>query len=108
MAENEMNGTVGEFLRAHPQATLDMMTPVGYVCLTPELGAALLDGGQAYAHPGVSGSEHLADAVDILEQTFCTLVQDENNPDLFHALTDFPEETLWEEAATPQLGIMQM
>ena len=67
-----------------------------------------LDGGQAYAHPGVSGSGHLADAVDILEQAFCTLVQDENNPDLFHALAGFPEETLHGEAATPQLGIMQM
>ena len=108
MAENEMNGTAGEFLRAHPQATLNMMPPVGYVCLTPELGVALLDGGQAYAHPGVSGSGHLADAVDILEQTFCTLVQDENNPDLYHALTDFPEETLREEAAAAQLGTMQM
>lgn len=90
MAGNEMNGTVGVFLRAYPQATLDLMTPAGYICLTPELGAALLDGGQAYAHPGVADLGCLVDGVDVLEQTFCTLVQDENNPDLFHALTDFP------------------
>lgn len=108
MAESEMNGTVREFLKAHPQATLDAMTPVGYVYLTPELGAALLDGGQAYAHPGISGSGHLVDAVDVLEQIFCTLVRDGNDPELFHALTDFPEETIQEETAAPQFGAMQM
>lgn len=50
-------GTVADFLRSHPDATLDMMTPGGFVLLTPELGAGLLAGGTVPAHPGCPGGE---------------------------------------------------
>ncbi len=50
-------GTVADFLRSHPDATLDMMTPGGFVLLTPELGAGLLRAGRyppIRAAPGVN------------------------------------------------------
>lgn len=47
--------TVADFLQSHPDATLDMMTPGGFVLLTPELGAGLLAGRAVPAHPGCPG-----------------------------------------------------
>ena len=76
-------GTVADFLRSHPDATLDMMTPGGFVLLTPELGAGLLAGRAVPAHPGCPGSEHqrMAGADEILCQTFSELTQDKKRPD---------------------------
>lgn len=44
--------TVKEFIEQNPDATLDMMTPVGFMQLTPEQAAELLQGECVNAHPG--------------------------------------------------------
>ena len=45
--ENEKTfGSVEAFLKSHPQATLDLTTPMGFVHLTPEQREELLDGGK--------------------------------------------------------------
>ncbi len=107
MGDTKTYGNVEAFLKSHPQASLDMMTPVGYIYLTPEEGRKLLEGGQVYAHAGISGSEHMVDTGVVLEQHIFQLKQDEENPDLFYALTNFPEESL-EETESAQMEDMQM
>lgn len=92
MAQNEICRTVKEFLREHPNSTLDLMTPMGCIYLLPEQGEAVLRGEQVNAHPGVPDCEQLINANEILCQTFCTLTQDKDDPNLFYALTDYPEE----------------
>lgn len=42
--EKEVNGTVREFLERHPEETVFMMTPGGYVYLVPEQIGNLLAG----------------------------------------------------------------
>lgn len=79
-------------MREHPNSTLDLMTPMGYIYLLPEQGAALLRGEQVNAHPGVADCYQAINANEILCQTFCTLAQDKDDPNLFYALTDYPEE----------------
>ena len=44
--------TVREFLEQHPGSCFDMMTPGGFVCLTPEKAALLLSGESVKGHPG--------------------------------------------------------
>jgi len=44
--------TVKDFITKHPGATFDMMTPCGYVYLTPEKATALLEGQSTKGHPG--------------------------------------------------------
>ena len=86
--------TVADFLRAYPSATLDMMTPGGYVTITPELGRQLLAGGSVPAHPGCPGREleRQVEAGELLPQDIIDLYADANDPDRFHALTDYPME----------------
>ena len=101
--------TVADLLRSHPEATLDMMTPGGFILLTPELGAGLLAGGTASAHPGCPGSEvqRAAEADEILCQTFSALTQDKTDPTRFYALTDWPMECTTAEEETQGLGLCQ-
>ena len=106
--ENEKTyGSVEAFLKSHPQATMDMLTPIGYIYLTPERGKELVEGTQIYAHPGVSGSGLMVNADEVLFQHIFQLHQDEKNPNLFYALTDFLEESL-EETESAQMENMQM
>jgi len=44
--------TVREFIERHPCANLDMMTPGGFVYLTPEKAQLLLSGQSIKGHPG--------------------------------------------------------
>lgn len=44
--------TVREFIEQNPGATLNMITPGGYVTLTPAMAADLLQGNSVDAHPG--------------------------------------------------------
>lgn len=102
-------GTVADFLRTHPDATLDMMTPGGFVLLTPELGAGLLAGGTVPAHPGSPGSEleRTVEADELLCQTFSELTQDKKDPARFYALTEWPMEHASVEEETQGLGLCQ-
>ena len=47
----QLSSTVKGFLLEHPNATVDLMTPGGYVHLIPEKGKALLNGIPVPAHP---------------------------------------------------------
>lgn len=102
-------GTVADFLRTHPDATLDMMTPGGFVLLTPELGAGLLAGGTVSAHPGCPGREleRTVEADELLCQTFAELAQDKKDPARFYALTVWPMECTAAEEKTQGLGLCQ-
>lgn len=60
--------TVKEFIETHPEASLTMMTPGGYVQLTPEAGRRLLNGEPVIAHPGMSGSFRSVDPEELLPQ----------------------------------------
>ena len=51
----QLRSTVRGFLMEHPKATVDLVTPEGYLRLTPEDGKALLDGKPAQISSGVSG-----------------------------------------------------
>jgi len=43
---------VREFIERHPNAAFDMMTPYGFVYLTPEKAKLLLSGQNVKGHPG--------------------------------------------------------
>jgi hypothetical protein len=61
--------TVREFITEHPGAAIDMMTPGGYVSLTPEKARALLQGESAEGHPGDPEYAMEIDAEDLPAQT---------------------------------------
>ena len=85
--------TVEQFLREYPDCTLDLITPYGYVTITPEQGRELLNGGQFYAHPGAPEYGMKMDAEEILCQEFETLLQDEKDPKLYNGFTYYPDQT---------------
>lgn len=60
--------TVREFLLQHPGASFDMMTPGGYVSLTPEQAEGLLAGESAAGHPGCAGFGMEVTADELLPQ----------------------------------------
>ena len=60
--------TVEQFLREHPDATLNLATPGGYVSITPEQRETLLNGGQTGAHAGSSDSWQHMSADELLGQ----------------------------------------
>ena len=101
-------GTVADFLRTHPDATLDMMTPGGFVLLTPELGAGLLAGRAVPAHPGCPGREleRTVEADELLCQTFSQLTQDKKDPSR-SSLTEWSMECTAVEEETQDLGLCQ-
>lgn len=88
----QLRNTVKGFLMEHPNATVDLMTPDGYVHLTPERGKALLNGIPVPAHPGASGYERLVDAEEILDQHICACNQDSADENHYAMITEPPAE----------------
>ena len=64
--------TVREFIEAHPNASFDMMTPGGYVYLTPETAQLLLAGHNVKGNPGSAEFARDVPAEELLEQEICT------------------------------------
>lgn len=60
--------TVREFLTSHPGASFLMMTPGGYVSLSPEQAAGLLAGGSTAGNPGYPGCDMEIPADELLPQ----------------------------------------
>lgn len=60
--------TVREFLTSHPSASFNMMTPGGYVSLTPEQAAGLLAGESTAGNPGCPGCDMEIPADELLPQ----------------------------------------
>lgn len=63
---------VRDFITQHPGATFDMMTPGGFVYLTPQKTKDLLDGNSVKGHPGCPEYAIEIDAEDLLMQTVIT------------------------------------
>lgn len=64
--------SVREFLEGHPGETFDMMTPGGYVYLTPQKAQHLLAGGTVMGNPGCPGFDMPISADELLEQVVCS------------------------------------
>lgn len=60
--------TVREILERYPNDSFDMMTPGGFVYLTPEKAQALLAGESVMGNPGCSGFDMEVAAVELLSQ----------------------------------------
>lgn len=60
--------TVREFIERHPSASFDMMTPGGFVYLTPERAKLLLAGQSVAWHPGSPEYAMEVPAEELLEQ----------------------------------------
>lgn len=72
VSAEEARITVREFIEAHPNASFDMMTPGGYVYLTPETAQLLLSGQSVKGNPGSSEFARDVPAEELLEQEICT------------------------------------
>lgn len=57
-----------EFMKKYPDDSFDMMTPGGYVFLTPEQAKGLLDGKSVMAHPGDPACAMTVDAEELLSE----------------------------------------
>ena len=94
--------TVKEFIVENPNATLDMMTPRGFVYLTPEKAQELLAGESVMSNPGCSGFDMAITAEELLGQT----VENANFSDgAWHLLTAMAQEQSqgssgWEQGVT--------
>ena len=51
-AQGSLAAMLGGFIKTHAKSELFLLTPGGYVNLTPEQGQALLSGHAALGHPG--------------------------------------------------------
>ena len=80
--------TVKELLEAYPHDSFQLMTPSGFVDLTPNETEILLRGEAVMAHPGASGYALPVPAEEILELEIETLKQGEDGR--WYALVDTP------------------
>lgn len=67
-AEEGAPVTVLEFLTSHPGASFNMMTPGGYVSLTPKQAEGLLAGESVSCNPGCPGFDMEVTADELLPQ----------------------------------------
>ena len=72
VSAEEKRVTLREFIEAHPNADFDMMTPGGYVYLTPETAQLLLSGQSVKGNPGSSEFARDVPAEELLDQEICT------------------------------------
>lgn len=91
---------VQEMLIKYPQASFDMMTPGGFVFLTPEAARELLSGKSVIGHPGVSESARVVTADELLNQE---VFSSEYSNNVWHMLSDFPQ--MEQDSASPEQGV---
>ncbi len=80
--------TVKELLLKAPGSGLDMMTPDGYVQLTPEQTKELLEGSSVQAHAGTPGTEVQTEADMILCQQ---VLRGGMENGVWQVMTDYPQ-----------------
>lgn len=80
--------TVKELLKAYPYGSFQLMTPSGFVDLTPNETETLLRGEAVMAHPGASGYKMPVPAREVLEMEIRSLERGEDGR--WYALTDHP------------------
>ena len=76
----------------HPKATVDLVTPEGYLRLTPEDGKVLLDGKPARIPSGVPGFACGVDADIILDMQIGTCAQERSDENRFFIMAEPPME----------------
>ena len=97
--------TLKEFIEQNPSATLNMMTPGGYVLLTPECSQNLLHGESVTAHAGCSDARTVIQAAELLPQEVVRCQAHKSEPDHFYLLTAWEQE---QAIFNQQMGGMQM
>lgn len=90
MTATEQSGrSLREWMEQNPSASFDLLTPCGYVYLTPEKVAEVLAGADVPAHPGVPGCEQMVSAEELFAQT----IETSNYTDgVWHIMTVWPEQ----------------
>lgn len=84
--------TLKEFIEQNPNATLNMMTPGGYVLLNPELSQKLLHGEGVIAHAGCSDVRTVIQATELLPQEVVSCNAHKSEPNYFYLLTAWEQE----------------
>lgn len=67
-AQGSLAAMLGGFIKTHAKSELFLLTPGGYVNLTPEQGQALLSGHAALGHPGNPSYTVRMEAEELLSQ----------------------------------------
>ena len=93
--------TVEELLTSYPDDYFQLMTPCGFVDLTPSETEKLLRGEATMAHPGVSGCQMPVEAQELLEMEVLSLKRDEHG--CWYALTDHPQQKMEQASQEPQM-----
>ena len=93
--------TVEELLKSYPNDYFQLMTPCGFVDLTPSETEKLLRGEATMAHPGVSGCQMPVEAQEILEMEVWSLKRDEHGR--WYALVDYPPQQMGQAPQEPQM-----
>lgn len=93
--------TIEELLTSYPDDYFQLMTPCGFVDLTPSETEKLLRGEATMAHPGVSGCQMPVEAQEILEMEVLSLKRDEHG--CWYALTDHPQQKMEQASQEPQM-----
>lgn len=91
---------VQQMLIKYPQASFDLMTPGGFVFLTPEAAKELLSGKSVTGHPGVSECSRLINADELLNQE---VISSNHSNNVWHILSDFPQ--MEQDSASPEQGV---
>lgn len=80
---------VKEFIQKYPDSSFRMMTPGGYVDLTPEQAKGLLAGERVKAHPGDPECSMELDAEELLWEPVESTNWEGN---ICHMITGYPEK----------------
>jgi hypothetical protein len=91
---------VQEMLIKYPQVSFDMMTPGGFVFLTPEAARELLSGKSVTGHSGVSECARVVTADELLNQE---VISSNYSNNVWHILSDFPQ--MEQNSAPPEQGV---
>lgn len=97
--------TLKEFIEQNPDATLNLMTPGGYVLLTPELSKDLLHGESVNAHAGFSDARTVIQAAELLPHEMVCCQAHKSEPDYFYLITAWEQK---QAASSQQMSGMQM
>ena len=91
---------VQEMLIKYPQVSFDMMTPGGFVFLTPEAAREVLSGKSVTGHSGVSECARVVTADELLNQE---VISSNYSNNVWHILSDFPQ--MEQNSAPPEQGV---
>lgn len=97
--------TLKEFIEQNPNATLNMMTPGGYILLNSELSQSLLHGEGVTAHAGCRDVRITIQAADLLPQKVVSCQTHKSEPDYFYLITAWEQE---QGASNQQMSGIQM